>query len=320
MQIIKIIISSLFLSLLTGVVYAEDLSANEEVNPSILQFYAVNAGYKDDLSAQNYDFIELRQSGSTPLSLAGYELIYFNSVGNEAGRLAFTESQYLSETSVVFGFAESPQYEIFADSVYTYTFSSSGLASTAGKLQLLWSGTVVEELCWGKLECANPNPKFATKQEDNFSLVRCVSDDCVSSYLQTQYYPMITESITTSEPDEEETSMCDGLIISEIYTYYQGSASEQFVEFYNTSHGSIDLTNCNLVYKSKSYPIGGQLQPASYLTFQNPDIVFTKNPTTYNLYALANASGDIFYEVVLPHGQKKNASYAIFHPNSEEEQ
>ena len=273
--------------------------------------YAVNAGYKDDFSAQNYDFIELRSSG-TELPLGDYSLIYYNSAGNEGGRIVFTENQTLTSERLVLGFVKSPQYANFLDSPYVYNFGSSGLASTAGKIQLLKSGEVIDEICWGKSDCAGP--KFTTDQTNNRSLVRQES-----GFIQEQYYPQIVESIETTEPPEDTS--CAGLVISEIHTYYIDSPSEQFIELYNSSPDNIDLASCQLAYKSKSYPLGdAELPGFTYFVYQNPDLTFTKDPTNYNLYALKYASGDIFYEVLLPHGQKKGTSYALFKSGEESEQ
>jgi hypothetical protein len=220
----------------------------------------------------------------------------------------------------VLGFAKSPQYADFAESPYTYNFGSSGMASTAGKVQINRGDYIIYDICWGKLECNHPNPKFATKQAENLSLVRCEEEQCESDFIQSAYYPEIVESITVKLPPPEEISTCEGLIISEIFSYYVESAPEQFIELYNTSHETINLSGCNIVYKNKNYPLSGELSPGNYYVYQNPDLVLTKDPTSYNLYALKYASGDIFYEVVLPHGQKKGTSYSIFHPGSIEEQ
>ena len=53
---------------------------------------AFNAGYKDDVAAQNYDFIELARAGEEEVSLAGLELRYFNSSGNLAGTISFSDN------------------------------------------------------------------------------------------------------------------------------------------------------------------------------------------------------------------------------------
>ena len=176
---------------------------------------------------------------------------------------------------------------------------------------------LIDEICWGKLECANPGPKFATKQEENMSLVRC-SEQCETTFISETYYPDIIESIKSLEPPADAS--CEGLIISEIHSYYIDSPAEQFIELYNSSTEPINLLKCQILYKNKSYSLDGELSPNGYYVYQNPDLILTKDPTSYNQYALKYASGDIFYEMILPHGQKKGTSYAIFDANSPGEQ
>ena len=225
--------------------------------------------------------------------------------------MVFNDNQTLIGEQLVLGFTKSPQYADFLDSPYSYNFGSSGLASTAGRIQLLKDNVVIDEVCWGKAECAGP--KFATDQEKNRSLVRHDSD-----YVLEQYYPAIVDSIETYEPPTDTS--CDGLIISEIHTYYTESPSEQFIELYNSSQDIIRLSSCQLVYKNKTYPLGDvELPKSAYYVYQNPELIFTKDPTNYNLYALKYASGDIFFEIILPHGQKKRTSYAVFNPGKESE-
>lgn len=297
-----------FLAVIISVnlVFAEENDLPTEPAPS-LRFYAVNAGYKDDNSSQNYDFIELERTVAEDFSLAGFSLLYFNSSDKQAGEIVFTEQQILGADRFVLGFSKSPQFVDWEDSPYLYYFSSSGLASTAGRLQLLFNREVIDELCWGKIVCAEQNPKFATKPEENYSLVR--TED---GYEQLQYYPEIQPVITELVVEEEQLE-CN-LIISEIYTYYESSVNEQFVELYNPTDVEQDISRCAFSYKNTSYEISGIIPPGAYYIYQNPELTFTKNPTTYNIYSLAEQ------DVLLPHGQKKGASYALFNIGTESEQ
>lgn len=297
-----------FLAVIISVnlVFAEENDLPIESAPS-LRFYAVNAGYKDDNSSQNYDFIELERTVSEDFSLAGFSLKYFNSSDKPSGEITFTEQQILGADRLVLGFSKSPQYVDWEDSPYLYYFSSSGLASTAGRLQLLFNEEIIDELCWGKIVCSAQNPKFATKPEENYSLVH--TED---GYEQLQYYPEIQSVITELAIDEEPLE-CN-LIISEIYTYYESSANEQFVELYNPTEVEQDISRCAFSHKNISYEISGTIPPGAYYIYQNPEITFTKNPTTYNVYSLAGQ------DVLLPHGQKRGTSYALFNIGTETEQ
>ncbi len=304
MRKIIIITFCLFIAAIASV---NSVFADDEVSPSPLQFYAVNAGYKDDTSSQNFDFIELSRTTEEDLSLAGFSILYFNSSGNQVGQIIFSENQTLVSSHLVLGFSKSPQYSDWEDSPYLYYFSSSGLASTAGKLQLLRDEEVIDELCWGKFECVMSNPKFATKPEENYSLVRI--DD---TYVQQPYYPEI-QPVITEQIIEEEPHECH-LIITEIYSYYEESVSEQFIELYNPSFFEQDASFCVILYKNIPLNLEGIISPGAYYIYKNPEITFTKNPTTYNIYSI---SGN---DVVLPHGQRKGTSYALFNIGTADEQ
>lgn len=282
-------------------------SPNSDSAQVLLRFYAINAGYKSIESAQNYDFIELERTVATDLSLADFSIIYFNSANKQTGEITFTSSQILTSDRLVLNFAKSPQAAGWEDSPYLYYFSSSGLASTAGRLQLLQSGEVIDELCWGKITCATSNPKFSTQPTDNLSLVRSAD-----GYIQQAYYPALIAAITENIIETEPTA-CQ-LIITEIYSYYRYSATEQFVEFYNPTNIPQDAATCVFRYKNTSYPLTGSVAPDSYFIYQSSDLILTRNPSSYNLYSL----GDL--DVLHPHGQKKGTSYALFNIGASDEQ
>ncbi len=149
-----------------------------------LYFYAVNVGYKDDASAQNYDFFELRKTGTDDLLMENFRIVYTNSSGNAATPLEFTEGTMLQSDALVLGFAKSPQYS-GAPEQYLYNFSSSGLASTSGKLSLYDGEDLVDEICWGKATCDQQIAKFANG--DSYVL-----ED--GAFAPQQYYPEIIEN------------------------------------------------------------------------------------------------------------------------------
>ncbi len=268
---------------------------------------AVNAGYKNDSSSQNYDFIELSHDGDGEFSLDGYSLLYFNSAGNESGKVSFAQGQTLVSKSLTLGFAKSPQYLDYQGTSYVYNFSSSGLASTAGKLQLFHGEELIDEVCWGKLSCKNQWHSFSTKEPDNYSLVR--RDD---AFVEEKYYPNIEEVIIEPVAHEELPESC-GVMITEIFAYYAESPSEQFVELYNPTEIDQDISLCEYSYKNKIYPISGVISPGAYYVYKNPELTYTKNPTVFNSYSLSGI------DTLLPHGQKKGTSYALFNIGTESE-
>ena len=236
-----------------------------------------------------------------------YSLVYYNSSGNESGKIAFQPGQTLVSKRLVLGFAKSPQYLDFQGTVYAYNFGSSGLASTAGKLQLFHENNLIDEVCWGKLTCQNQGHSFSTKEADNQSLIRAEE-----GFVEEKYYPNIEEVIVEPAVQEGLPESC-GVMMTEIFTYYADSPAEQFVEFYNPTEIDQDISLCEYSYKNKIYPVTGIISPGAYYVYKNPDLTYTKNPTVFNTYSLSGI------DTLLPHGQKKGASYALFNIGTESE-
>ena len=313
-RIICIISSLICLDPGPALVFAEDESSVEalaqglgeseslpDASTEALRFFAVNAGYKDDNSAQNYDFIALEKLSDEALALADFELVYTNSSGKEAGNIAFVNEQELQARVLVLGFAKSPQYAE-NDAGYLYNFGSAGLASTAGKLSLFQNKELVDEVCWGKIACAHQLSKFATDAESNFSAV--LRD---GEFVQEKYYPDIDEAAILRK--EKEKNYCQNLQITEIYSYYEESSAEQFVELYNSGDDCL-LDGLNIGYKNKSYPLTGMLSAGAYLSYQDASLALTKDPTSSNTVSIIDDVGEIIDEVSYPHGQKAGRSYA----------
>ena len=267
-----------------------------------LRFFAINAGYKDDSSAQNYDFIVLEKTSDEPLALGDYEVVYTNSSGNQAGAITFADEQELHSALLVLGFSKSPQYE-GKSADYLYNFGSSGLASTAGKLSLYNNEALIDEICWGKINCEQQVLKFATDAESNFSAV--LRD---GEFVQEKYYPEIDETAIIRQ--EKPRDYCQNLRITEIYSYYETSSAEQFVELYNPSD-ACSLEGLNIGYKNKSYPLSGTLVKGSYLAYQDESLVLTKDPTSSNSISIVSNDGDVIEEMIYSHGQKVGRSYVL---------
>lgn len=287
--------------------------ASEESPP--LYISAFNAGFKDDISSQNYDFIELSRSSEEELDLTGAELRYLNSSGNLAGTITFPEYHFLRADRLVLGFKNSPQYADYIDTIYSYYFSSSGLAATAGALQLWQDETMLDEVCWGKISCSHNVPKFATTATANLSYVR----DSDGIFTPQIYHPEINPDAIVDLAPEPEPDSCANLQITEVYSYYTESSAEQFIELFNPSETEIILNQCALRYKNVNYPLSGILQPGQYYAFYDISLNLTKDPTTFNTINIINASGDILSDFVYPHGQKSGTSYAVFYLGTNEE-
>ena len=82
---------------------------------------------------------------------------------------------------------------------------------------------------------------------------------------------------------------------------------------YNPTDADQDLSLCSISYKGKDYTVDGILLPNSYYVFQDSNLVLTKDPSTLNTILIGDA------EFILPHGQKKSTSYALFNYGTTDE-
>lgn len=298
------------ITILSGTVFVGNISAMEKPSDELPQlfFRAINAGYKDDQSSQNYDFFEVGRSGESDIDISGYRIQYYNSSDKLSGELTFDEPSILQHESIVFGFNKSPQYAENSDR-FLYSFSSSGLASTAGRLRIVFGeeDDVVDEICWGKIACDNNVGKFATNADDNYSAVRCARE-CESAFTNEKYYPSIDEDVFYVAP-EPELILCTGLKITEIYSYYENDSSEQFVEIWNSlANEDIDLSGCSISYEGKNYELSGILAANQFMTIR--DIPLTKDPGSSLAIDIVDSSG-VVDSVSYSHGQKKAMSNAL---------
>lgn len=179
------------------------------------------------------------------------------------------------------------------------------------------SEEVIDEVCWGKLTCENQFTKFATGAEENKTAIRLPD----MTFIYEKYYPEIDEGALfvpepepESEPEPElppepaEVKSCAGLKITEIYSYYETSADEQFVEIYNSLDQDLELNGCTLRYKTKNYPLEGTLSSGQYMIIQN--IPLTKDPSSELTLEIIDDSGPI-ETVSYAHGQKAGTSLAL---------
>ena len=176
---------------------------------------------------------------------------------------------------------------------------------------------VIDEVCWGKLTCENQFTKFATGAEENKTAIRLPD----MTFIYEKYYPeidggalFVPEPEPESEPEPElppepaEVKSCAGLKITEIYSYYETSADEQFIEIYNSLDQDLELNGCMLRYKSKDYPLDGVLAPGQYMIVQN--ISLTKDPSSELTLEIIDDSGPI-ETASYAHGQKAGTSLAL---------
>ncbi|MFV0484896.1 MAG: hypothetical protein ACK5MU_01540 [Candidatus Saccharimonadales bacterium] len=303
--------------LLSGVVWAENASDDMNMSPQLM-ISAVNAGYTEGETKQNYDFVEIYNTTGEPVSLDSVRLEYLNSAGNAGGEISFGVGMELNAEYLVLGFAKSPQY-VGSDANYLYGFGgASGLASTAGVLRLYDSDALLDEICWGNAVCSDGYSKFGTTYETNTSLRRCIVDGLVEKcedgrgLEMTKYYPMISDAALYYKEAEMPEPQCAGLIFSEVYSYFETEAAEQFVEIHNPTDDIVTLAGCMIEYKGKNYEMSGEVFSGEYYVYQNLEMKLTKNPSSSNEILLIDVDGTEVASVEYYYGQKRGTSFAWF--------
>lgn len=277
---------------------------------------AVNPGYTNaDKLTNAGELIELQNLAGTTISLAGLTVRYTNGSGKAVELFTFPEGTTMAGELLLMRYAKSPDAE---QSDLTY---SSSLAMSAGPLELIYDGETVDSVCWtGKDDCAK-----AFKSSAPTTLVRNLSTGEFEHLLtyEPQFVPSSSglylpesDPEPDADPDTQEPAppQCRGLEFSEVLTYYSDTATEQFVEFYNSTSKNITLDGCQLQYKNKTYPISGIISAGDYLAYYpSPTFSLTKNPNTNNTLSLIDTDGETVDELIYPHGQKKATSYAKFY-------
>ena len=282
-------------------VYADESEAVVELPEIYIK--AVNPGYSVDGVNNVGEMIEIgrRANSDEPISLTGYSFSYTNSSGNSAAIVEFPEHSWMVGETILLRLASSPDREL-ANLVYAKT-----LAAKAGPLELKYGEEVVDLVCWtGKDGCykdfktTNPTTLVRNMETGEFEHV----GDYVPTYDARNYY----EEVVNEEP---LPSQCNGLVFSEILTYYDDSRDEQFVEVYNSSAEQILMTGCKIRYKNKMYDVSGVIRPEDYKALYIDGISFTKNPTSKNVVEIVDINGEVVDRLEILNGQRKGTSYAL---------
>ena len=273
-------------------------------SPLVIQ--AVNPGYTVDGQANMGELIELKNLSPDSLSLTGYSLYYTNSSGNRSNLIEFPEGSRISgEASIVLRLVNSKEASS-GDLLYSKT-----LAMAAGPLELVHGESIISSVCWdGSSTCL---AKFS--KDTPTTIVR---DNSTATYThQTNYAPDWSSTPSgyfapaLADTEENLPSRCRGLQFSELLSYYDETKAEQFIEFYNSTDETINLTECAISYKKKLYYLFGTVGPGEYYIRSAEDFILTKNPTSSNTLILLDANGDQLDILEYPHGQKKSASFAL---------
>ena len=271
-------------------------------NPALPIIYikAVNPGYTIDGKTNVGEMIELARNddSDTPLSLAGLKIGYTNSSGNSAGLLEFPENSWLTGEGLLLHFSgdESPAHLIYLKT----------LAMKAGPLTLTLNGEVIDSICWtGKDDCAE-----AFSGTHPTTLVRDEETN-IFSHLEN-YEPRFVQDDYFEMPAQDETipRQCEQLEFSELLSYFESTANEQFIEIFNPSAEQVLLNGCQIKYKNNFLKLEGIIGASEYQAFYPTDWHFTKNPTSTNTIELIDTDGSLVDTLIYDNNQKKAASLA----------
>jgi len=284
-----------------------------------LIIHAVNPGYTQTTSSGKLsdvgEFIELLNLTDAPLALAGYSIVYTNGSGNETPLFTFPDESYLTGKHLLLRYYKSPESDA-ADLTYR-----ASLAMKAGPLKLVYDDTIVDEVCWtGKETCessfSSKTPSVLKRDLATGSFEHLTVDEYLPEYNSEE-----TRLVLPPDPDDEDDPdiepenqippHCQELEFSELLTYYTEDKSEQFIEFFNPTNSSINLSGCKISFKNKMYDLNGVVEAGKYYAYyQGGQFALTKNPKNPLILTLIDADDSVIDEISYPNGQKKSTSYA----------
>lgn len=288
----------------------EDEDNEAAWEPPELYIRSINPGYGSKNSGEMIEIARGKDS-DTLISLAGTALGYTKTSGEPTITLVeFPENSWMTGETILLRLASSPEREL-ANMTYKITGSSSGLTQKSGPLVLIRDGEEVDEVCWtGEKGCER-----GFKSGSGESLVRDLE---TGEWEFKEYTPEYQAENYRVEEEKEEgegsesvtMAQCKGLQFSEILSYYEVEKSEQFIEFYNSGTGAVELNGCKIRYKNKNYVLAGKVEADGYFVYYPVGFSLTKNPTNSNKIELIDADDTVVDTLVYPNGQRKGTSYA----------
>lgn len=277
-----------------------------------------NPGFSDPYVGE---FVELRKLPKNSISLAGLTIIYETSSGSEYTVLEFSEEHEMVGESLLLRLASSDEVKNaenpsnVADATYT-----RNMAQSAGRIKLKYQDEEIDSLCWGLKETSCYAAFKTGKKDLPTTLVRSITEDEVGEFsFLTNYTPNfdpLRPALRIKEiPEEVIEPQCRALEFTEIYTYFETSSTEQFVEIYNNGEEEVELGGCFVNYKGRNYALKGNLAARKYLAiypYAEWGLMMTKNPTSSNRLLLVDVDGETVDSLVYYGGQKKGVSFAKF--------
>ncbi len=285
------------------------------VLPNVV-LYSYNPGFSDPYVGE---FMELRKLQPNSILLAGLSIIYETSSGSEYSVFEFDETYEMVGESLLLRLASSDEVKnaedesLVADLTYT-----RNMAQSAGRIKLRYGEREIDSLCWGLKEVGCYDAFKTGKKNSPTTLVREIDEEEIGDFLfSVDYVPVfvpLEPGILIREiPEEIVEPQCRSLEFTELYTYYEASASEQFIELYNNGDEEMNLDGCLISYKNKNYKVSGKLGARKFLAiypFTEWGLTLTKNPTSANKLSVVDVDGEVVDNLTYYSGQKRGVSLA----------
>lgn len=264
------------------------------------------------------EFFELTKLPKSSISLAGLSIIYETSAGNEYVVYEFSEGHEMVGESLLMRLASSKEVDaaenasLVADVTYTRNMSQS-----AGRLKLKYEDETIDAVCWGLKETGCYGA-FSSKKPS--TLVRIIDDEEIGDFAHKEDYApkfdVENPGLHFNEPEEEAIlPRCREMEFSELFSYYENTSTEQFIELFNRGEETVDLAGCLLRYKNNYYALDKTVIGHGFIVFYPAiewQITLTKNPVSSNRIELVDADGEIVDSLVYYSGQKRGLSLSMF--------
>lgn len=289
---------------------------------------AINPGYTIDGAQNTGELIEITKLSENLLSLTGLSIYYTNGSGTVTSIYDFPEGTVMTGESLLLRYAKSPEvinagnYTEVADAVY-----SPSLGMTTGPLEITFfdknNNTTISSVCWtGKEGCVksfdSKNPSVLVRDKESGNYTHVSVSDFLPSYDKNKPGAIFPTDSDDGKGEVEAIPHCQTMQFSELFTYYEGSNSEQFIELYNNGSVQVNLSGCSVRYKNKVYGLNGIVRPQEFFAFfpfGAPTL--TKDPSNSNLIEIIDEDGSVVDKLTYYNGQKKGVSLAMFGYNAD---
>lgn len=262
------------------------------------------------------EFIELYNNSPDDVSIEGW-VVQMRSSNNALNRSVTLSETLKGHSHALLASTNHPTACVVAD----FACFSSTMATSGGHVVLLNSaGDVVDKLGWGSavdpegMASATPtiaNPSMIRKTSSQTATLQDTDNNSVD--FQIGVPSPTAGGVYTPEPEPEPdpeptpSPNCQGVFISEILPNPAGEDSgQEFIELYNETSSSVDLTGCILKVGTAEQVLSGTIEPLSYrafygLTLSNAaggQVIFMSNTATTSVNYPGNLGDNEAYALV----------------------